>query len=51
MLQPLSGRRGDGHPERVTLRQRALLAKLHADEHLGALEHQRAGTEPMSCGR
>ena len=36
------------HPERVTLRQRALLAKLHADGHLSAREHQRAEAEPIA---
>jgi penicillin-binding protein 1C len=35
------------HPERVTLRQRALLGKLHADGHLSAREHQRAEAEPI----
>lgn len=35
------------HPERVTLRQRALLAKLHADGHLSERERQRAKAEPI----
>lgn len=35
------------HPERVTLRQRALLAKLQADGHLSERERQRAEAEPL----
>ena len=39
------------HPERVVLRQRALLAKLHADGHLSAREQQRAEAEPIELRR
>ncbi|HEY0133031.1 MAG TPA: penicillin-binding protein 1C [Nannocystis sp.] len=35
------------HPERVLLRQRALLNELHADGHLNAREHERALAEPI----
>ena len=36
------------HPERVLLRQRALLTALHEAGHLSALEHRRALDEPMT---
>ena len=36
------------HPERVALRQRALLDALHTAGHLSALEHRRALDEPIA---